>query len=343
MIQDLENPHNREFKNNNSIPSYKFNWFDWFCLWYPPGWLILFNRHWQHYHEDSDGWKWFEYGLFLIPCGFYLAVLIRWLRLGCRFPNNDITEFNPNYQQLFGREILASIVKYYFRAKLHNLENLSPVKPVIIIMNHAGMSFPWDFITLSYLLREECGLIVQPLAGNALFDHILMRWWLPVGWSKVLGGVRAELNSFKTAIQEHKNVLYAPEGLRGPMKGWAQRYQLQAFDISFVQLSQNYQVPILPVICIGNEKLHPFTINFRWLQQLFKMPFLPLSPLILIFILFPSMGVWAMRSQLNYFIQPVDSTTTINSDIKKRVVAYQKAQELRKYMQIQINELLKIS
>jgi 1-acyl-sn-glycerol-3-phosphate acyltransferase len=345
VIQDLENPHNRELNNNNSIPSYEFNWFDWFCLWYPPGWLILFNRHWQHYHQDSDGWNWFEYGLFLIPCGFYLAVLIRWLRLGFRFPNNDITEFNPHYQQLFGQEILAPIVKRYFRAKLHNLDNLSvqnfsSAEPVIIIMNHAGMSFPWDFISLSYLLREECGLIVQPLAGTALFDHILMRWWLPIGWSKVLGGIRAELNSFKVAIEEHKNVLYAPEGLRGPMKGWAKRYQLQAFDISFVQLSQNYQVPILPVICIGNEKLHPVTINFTWLQRLFRMPFLPVSPLILIFILFPSMGVWAMRSQLNYFIQPVDTVTPTNSNTKKRLAAYQKAQELREYMQLQINQLL---
>jgi len=30
----------------------------------------LFNRHWQHYYADPDGWNWLEYPLFLIPGGF---------------------------------------------------------------------------------------------------------------------------------------------------------------------------------------------------------------------------------------------------------------------------------
>ena len=96
--------------------SYRFTWFDWFCLWYPPGWLILFNRHWQHYQQNPDGWNWLEYGLFLIPGGFYLALLMRWLRLGCRLPRREVAPFNPNYQQAFRDEVLAPIVKYYFRA-----------------------------------------------------------------------------------------------------------------------------------------------------------------------------------------------------------------------------------
>jgi len=40
----------------------------------------LFNRH-LYYYADPDGWNWLEYPLFLIPGGFYLALLIRWLRL----------------------------------------------------------------------------------------------------------------------------------------------------------------------------------------------------------------------------------------------------------------------
>ncbi len=92
-----------------SNDGYKFSWFDWFCLWYPPGWLILFNRHWQHYHKYADGWNWLEYILFLLPGGFYLALLMRWLRLGCRSPRKEFDEFDPNYQQAFRTEILAPI------------------------------------------------------------------------------------------------------------------------------------------------------------------------------------------------------------------------------------------
>jgi 1-acyl-sn-glycerol-3-phosphate acyltransferase len=323
--------------------SYKFSWFDWFCLWYPPGWLILFNRHWQHYHPDPDGWNWLEYVLFLIPGGFYFALLIRWLRLGCRTPRSQVSEFDPNYQLAFREEILAPIIKYYFRGELQQVENL-PQKTgaMIVAMNHAGMCFPWDFLTLGYLLSKTKGWVVQPLAGVSLFEHPWVIWWLPPGWSNVLGGVRAELDDFKAAVQQRKTLLYAPEGLRGPRKGWRRRYQLEKFDLSFVQLSDRYQIPILPVVCIGNENLHPWTVNFKKLQRLLKLPFTPLSPLMFIFILFPSMGVWAMRTRLRYFIQPLEESnpTAGVNDKGTRTTAYQKAQQLREKLQVKVNQLL---
>jgi 1-acyl-sn-glycerol-3-phosphate acyltransferase len=177
-----------------------------------------------------------------------------------------------------------------------------------------------------------------------LFEHPWVIWWLPPGWSRVLGGVRAELDDFEAAMQQHKILLYAPEGLRGPLKGWRRRYQLQKFDISFMQLSDRYQVPILPVICIGNEYLHPWTVNLKKLQRLFKLPFLPLSPLMLLLILFPSMGVWAMKTRLRYFIQPLEQfekeANLEAQSIKKRANIYQKVQQFRDKLQMQINQLV---
>ncbi|MCX7594476.1 MAG: 1-acyl-sn-glycerol-3-phosphate acyltransferase [Fischerella sp.] len=341
--QNPENLLNRPIEKT-SVEGYKFSWFDRFCLWYPPGWLILFNRHWQYYHSDPDGWNWLEYLLFLIPGGFYLALLIRWLRLGCRSPRQENDEFDPNYQRAFREEVLAPIVEYYFRGELLQLENLPPTQPMIVAMNHAGMCFPWDFLTLGYLLGKERGWIVQTLAGISLFDHAWMIWWLPPGWSKVLGAVRAQLDDFAAVVREGKIVLYAPEGLRGPRKGWQKRYQLEKFDLSFIQLSQRYQIPILPVVCIGNEYLHPWAVNMQRLQRLLELPFLPLSPLMLVFILFPSMGVWAMKSRLRYFIQPLEVTTLKTEDETesdtKRAVAFKQAQALREKMQQQINRLI---
>ncbi len=328
-----------------SDSSYRFSWFDWFCLWYPPGWLILFNRHWQHYHANPDGWNWLEYGLFLIPGGFYLALLIRWLRLGCRVPRSQYDQFEPNYQQAFRDEVVAPIVKYYFRAELQQVENLPQTSPVIVAMNHAGMCFPWDFLALAYLLGETRGWVVQPVAHVALFNHPWVIWWLPPEWSQVLGGVRAEVDEFEAAISQKQIILYAPEGLRGPGKGWQKRYQLQTFDSSFMRLSDRYNIPISPVVCIGNESLHPWTINLKKLAKALKLPFLPLSLLMFVFILFPSMGVWAMRSRLRYFVQPSQLLSTIDteqktSSRKERVTTYHHAQKLRENMQAAITQLL---
>jgi 1-acyl-sn-glycerol-3-phosphate acyltransferase len=327
---------------NTDSNKYHFTWFDWFCLWYPPGWLILFNRHWQCYHSDPDGWNWLEYILFLIPGGFYLALFIRWLRLGCRLPRSQEGEFDPNYQNAFREEILRPIVKYYFRGELQQVENLSTSnatsKSTIVAMNHAGMCFPWDFLILGYLLSEKYGWVVQPLANTSLFEHPVIMWWLPPGWSEVLGGVRAKLDDFETAIKAGHAILYAPEGLRGPCKGWVKRYKLQTFDVSFIKLSQLYQIPVLPVICIGNENLHPFAFNFKKLQNLLKMPFLPLSPLIIVFALFPSMGVWAMRTRLRYFIQTSFDFKVCDGALARKE-AYSLAQNLRVRMQEGICDL----
>ena len=332
-----------------SDSSYEFSWFDWFCLWYPPGWLILFNRHWQHYHADPDGWNWLEYGLFLIPGGFYLALLLRWLRLGCRLPQNQGYQFNPKYQQAFRDEVLASIVKHYFRAELHQVENLPQTGPLIVAMNHAGMCFPWDFLALGYLLSETREWVVQPLAHIALFNHPWVTWWLPPDWAQVLGGVKAELDDFEAAIAEKKIILYAPEGLRGPGKGWQKRYQLETFDLSFIRLSDRYNLPILPVVCIGNESLHSWTVNLKNLARRLKLPFLPLSLLMFVFILFPSMGVWARRSRLRYFVQPVYQSALAQelaidqvptSSKEERVTTYRHAQKLREKMQATITQLL---
>jgi 1-acyl-sn-glycerol-3-phosphate acyltransferase len=320
--------------------NYEFCWFDWFCLWYPPGWLILFNRHWQHYHPDPDGWNWLEYFLFLIPGGFYLALFMRWLRLGCRLPHHEVVDFNPGYQQAFRKELLSKIVKHYFRGELRSCENLPQTQPMIVAMNHAGMCFPWDFLTLGYLLSEKKGWIVQPIANVALFEHPWITWWLPPGWSNVLGGVRAEKNDFETAVQRRRIILYAPEGIRGPAKGWSKRYHLEKFDPSFVRLSDRYQVPILPVICVGSENLHPWTVNLRQIQQLLKLPFLPVSPLIPLLILFPSMGVWAMKTNLRYYVQTLEKPACIkgieNNSRKVRTLIYEYTQRLREKMQFKL-------
>jgi 1-acyl-sn-glycerol-3-phosphate acyltransferase len=334
------------------VRSYRFTWFDWFCLWYPPGWLILFNRHWQHYQPNPDGWNWLEYGLFLIPGGFYLALLLRWLRLGCRLPSKTIGQFNPDYQQAFRDELLTPICKYYFRAELHHLDNLPQNQPLIVAMNHAGMCFPWDFMGLAYLLSQKREWVVHPLAGVSLFEHPWVIWWLPPGWTDVLGGIRAEFDDFEAAVSQKTVLLYAPEGLRGPGKGWSNRYHLETFHPSFIRLSDRYHIPILPVVCIGNEFLHPWAFNLKKLARRFYLPFLPLSLLMVVFILFPSMGVWAMRTRLHYYIQPLYQTGTeadVESDLvpqlkisssEVRSNAYREAQRLREKLQFQISQLL---
>ena len=321
---------------------YQFGWFDWVCLWYPPGWLILFNRHWQHYKPDPDGWNGLEYPLFLIPGGFYLALLMRWLRLGLRSPHQQPSEPDPHYQQQFRDEILTPIATRFFRAELHQLENLPDAPPAIVALNHAGMCFPWDFLCLGMLLSQKKGWSVQPVAHPLFFDHPWLLWWMPRGWAQALGGVRAEKEGFERAISQRQTVLlYAPESWRGLAKGWRDRYDLATFDPSFIRLSVQHQVPILPVICLGSEYLHPWTFNSKRLAHWVRMPILPISPLLLMFVLFPSTGVWAVRTRLRYYLQPIQHPWKHlpSQNESARSHTYHQAEELRAAMQKELDRL----
>lgn len=346
--------HITESGTTPSPSTYQFGWFDWFCLWYPPGWLVLFNRHWQHYKPDPTGWRWSEYLLFLLPGGFYLAVVIRWLRLAIQrsrllsltnlseSADNLLTQPDPGYQQAFRTEILTPIVRHYFRAELDNVQPLPTNEPLIITLNHAGMCFPWDFLSLAWLLSQHRPWFVHPLAHPLFFDHPWLKWWLPSGWATCLGGVRAEHRSFEAAIAQKSVVIYAPEGWRGLAKGWQHRYQLAKFDSSFIRLSLRYQVPILPVICMGSERLHPFAWNVRAIARRVQMPMFPFSPLIPLFALFPSMGVWASRSRLRYHLQPLWRPWEEESpapQASERTRHYQLAQTLRLRLQATIHRL----
>ncbi|HEY9909589.1 MAG TPA: 1-acyl-sn-glycerol-3-phosphate acyltransferase [Thermosynechococcaceae cyanobacterium] len=324
-----------------SPPPYRFDWFDRFCLWYPPGWLILFNRHWQHYKLDPQGWTWLEYPLFLIPGGFYLALLIRWVRLGLRSPQAQPVDPDPAYQQAFRKEILPAIVQHYFRGSLENLENLPTAKSVLLAMNHAGMCFPWDFVSLGWLLGQQRDWFVQPLAHPLFFEHPWLAWWLPNGWALALGGVPAKRHQFEQAIATGTTLLYAPEGWRGLAKGWRQRYHLGTFDPSFVRLSIQHRVPVLPIVCLGSEALHPFTFNIKWLAQRFKLPIFPLSPLMLAFVLFPSMGVWAMQSRLQFHTLPLwcPWEDLEPGELPSRSRLYGLAEKLRARLQAEIDRL----
>ncbi|WP_242050396.1 1-acyl-sn-glycerol-3-phosphate acyltransferase [Oculatella sp. FACHB-28] len=326
-----------------SPSSYRFGWFDWFCLWYPPGWLILFNRHWQHYHADPEGWNWLEYILFLLPGGFYLALLLRWLRLGGRSPRQTDASVEPGYQKAFRDEILAPILQHHFQPELHNTEHLPQQGHFIVVLNHAGMAFPWDFVGLGTLLSQTKGWFVQPVAHEIFFDHPWLKWWLPAGWSQILGGIRANRDSFEMAVADEQAetvLLYAPESWRGLAKGWQQRHQLETFDPSFIKLSDRHHIPILPVLCIGNEFLHPWAFNSRKLTKWTGLPLFPLSPLMIAFLLFPSMGVWAAKTHLRYYIQPLEKPWQRQHSLQNRSVAYQEAQDLRSRLQNSMNDYL---
>jgi len=70
-----------------------------------------------------------------------------------------------------------------------------------------------------------------------------------------------------------------PEGIKGNVKYYRQRYQLQRFGRGgFIRLCMHTGTPIIPVAVVGAEEIHPVIARADWLGRLIGFPVLPITP-----------------------------------------------------------------
>lgn len=295
-------------------------------MYLPSGLLAVLTRHWNHYHRHlrRPAWNALERALFVLPFGFYLALGARWIRRSltrspaptaepdassepcelCAGPCVQDLILNPDYPYRFSEEILSRLGTGYFRSRFHGLENVPDEGPIIIMINHAGMAFPWDFLIFAGELMTRRGA-GYPLRGpgekiftrNPIFNRIL-----PERWLETIGGVEATYRNIEKMVRHNQAIIYAPEGVAGMAKGWDKRYQLEPFHTSFLRLAAKYDATIVPGVCIGSENLHPWAVDVPSLAKLIGFPFFPLSLISIWLPVFPSMLVWSLPIRMDYYI-----------------------------------------
>jgi 1-acyl-sn-glycerol-3-phosphate acyltransferase len=350
-------------QREKTISRFRWRWYDTLCLYLPFGWLIFLNRHWNFYHRALRpvAWAGYECLFFLLPFGFYFSMGLRALRerffpasvkptpaTSCSICGesciNDLLLVR-DYSHRWCNELVSVLDQKYFRAEYRGLEKVPTQGPAIIMMNHAGMAFPWDFMLfgakLHQINREQPNYLLRAPGEKAFTRNKILRYILPEGWTGTLGGVEATYQNFEKIIKHKQLSLYAPEGAGGMGKSWGQRYQLQHFHTSAIRLAAVYNVPIVPVVCVGNEWLHPFAYDVKAIARLLKFPFFGVSPFSIWVLLFPSMLPWSLPAQMRYYVSdPVhlprqDYASFTDGDWQKL------ADQFKLRMQQQIDGLLK--
>jgi 1-acyl-sn-glycerol-3-phosphate acyltransferase len=315
---------NSKFMDDSTSSSkFRWRWYDCLLLYWPFGWLMLFNRHWNRYHSKlrKPAWKLYEMFFFLIPFGFYIAVVLRWLREKI-FPSSltsDVVTKScphcgercimeiipcPEYPYHFSKDLFEKLANRYYKTEIHGIEKIPADGPALIMMNHAGMAFPWDFVSLgSAILRKRGSDFWLRAPGEKVFlRNPILTYILPQRWMETIGGVEATFDEFEKILKHKQISLYAPEGAAGMAKGWHKRYHLQHFHTSFVKLASKHHAKIIPVVCIGGENLHPWSFNMPRVAKLLGFPFFGISPFAPFVIPFPSMLVWSLPTKLEYHI-----------------------------------------
>jgi 1-acyl-sn-glycerol-3-phosphate acyltransferase len=169
--------------------------------------------------------------------------------------------------------VLALVYRYWFRVEAKGIENV-PQGRVLLIANHAGNTFAWDGTLLgaALLLEGEPPRIARGMAEYFLptipFFNVAMQR---------LGSVVGTPGNCAQLLENEEAIMVFPEGQRGFVKTWRQRYQLQTFGLGFMRLALETDTPIVPIGIVGGEEQSPGLANIRPLGKLVGSPAFPIT------------------------------------------------------------------
>jgi len=177
----------------------------------------------------------------------------------------------------YGRRLLLSmclVYRYWLRAETRGIEKV-PEGRVLLIANHAGNTFAWDgtMLAMAMLLEAEPPRTVRGMAEYYLptipFFSVFMHR---------MGSVVGTPANCAHLLEHEEAVMVFPEGQRGFVKPYRQRYQLQPFGLGFMRLALATDTPIVPIGIAGGEEQSPGLANVRALGRLVGAPAFPITP-----------------------------------------------------------------
>lgn len=163
--------------------------------------------------------------------------------------------------------------RVYFRTQTFGLEGV-PRGRVLLVANHSGQ-IPLDGVIIS------CTMLLD--ANPARMVRSMLDRWVPTLpfvsiFMARCGQVVGSPENCRRLLQQEQAILVFPEGMRGVLKTWRHRYQLQPFGYGFMRLALEHRTPIVPVAVIGAEEQAPTFFHARPLARLLGLPSFPVTP-----------------------------------------------------------------
>ena len=190
--------------------------------------------------------------------------------------------FDPDYYQFY-KAAIQFFYRFFWRVTVKGAENIPNENRAVLVANHAGI-LPFDGLMVVTALRRETGRLAWPLIEDFFYYAPVLGTFL----SKI-GFVRACQENAQRLLSEEELVLVFPEGIKGIVKPYRNRYRLQRFGRGgFVKLCLLTDSPVIPVAIIGSEEAHPILANLGGLAKMIKLPFFPVTPL------FPWLGPFGL-------------------------------------------------
>ncbi len=180
--------------------------------------------------------------------------------------------FDPGYSKHI-QPLIQFLYRFYYRVTVLGAENIPQQGRAVLVSNHAGI-LPFDSLMIRNAVRWECKRNVWPLIEDYFYyapilGPILNRF----------GMVRACQENAQRLLLEDELTCVFPEGIKGVVKPYRNRYRLQRFGRGgFVKLCLVTDSPVIPMVVVGSEETHPVMANLGGLAKSLGLPFLPITP-----------------------------------------------------------------
>ena len=169
--------------------------------------------------------------------------------------------------------VMAWMYRSYLRVEARGVERV-PQGRVLLIANHAGNTMAWDgaMLSMAMFLEAEPPRLVRGMAEYFLSTVPFLNTTLHRS-----GSVVGRPENCARLLQQGEAIMAFPEGERGFVKTYRQRYQLQRFGLGFMRLALETATPIVPIGIVGAEEQSPGLANLRPLGKLIGSPAFPIT------------------------------------------------------------------
>jgi 1-acyl-sn-glycerol-3-phosphate acyltransferase len=169
--------------------------------------------------------------------------------------------------------VAAFLYRSYFRVETRGIEKV-PDGRVLLVANHAGNTIPMDGVMLAMAMLLD--------AEPPRFVRAMAEFYLPQipWWSEAIhraGAVVGTPENCVRLLEREEAIMVFPEGSRGFIKPFSERYKLQRFGTGFARLALQTRTPIVPVGIVGSEEQSPGLVDSKRLARLIGAPAFPVT------------------------------------------------------------------
>ncbi|MEE8557316.1 MAG: lysophospholipid acyltransferase family protein [Myxococcota bacterium] len=195
--------------------------------------------------------------------------------LGMAERSAEVDEFGLDAAYLRqARPLLDFLYDRWWRVKEIGMEQIPDNPRVLFVANRSGI-LPYDGLMIAHAVERRAPDRVRP-------RFLVADWLVRLPFTQPilprLGGVRACPENAARLLSSDTPLIVFPEGQKGALKPFRDRYQLQRFGRGgFVSLAIEHSVPIVPVAVVGAEEAHPLLFRPQLPSRLIGAPF-PVTP-----------------------------------------------------------------